>query len=341
MSFFSKINRNLARVVLEGEEVKNWYPLHEDGSQAISHYTLVVERFDDGGLRTRKLSVGELVDLYMAELLSVDADYYSVKRQVYEATLGSDFISQKKSVRDKVDLKAFRAGLIRRLREEGMSLTRDAVNANMDRIRRDDELYQARQRYGTERSNASQHLVKLPCASTLLDYERKYRRVGSIVCFLRQEKTFGDLVATDSTDAEVRAMEHEAFVVKLLTLYEDGAPCLKSGRLVARPSKAYVVEYTQEKVQKRHDREVAEGHPHPIKVRSLRTYERWIDKYLDPFTVMMKRDGWEAAVKEYSADEALEHAKFPGDRVEFDAWQMHVITIATTREKYMRMTAEE
>lgn len=63
--------------------------------------------------------------------------------------------------------------------------------------------------------------------------------------------------------------------------------------------------------------------------------------YLDPWTTVMKREGWAAAVKKFGIYEAVEQVSTPGHLVQVDAWKMHVITLATTREKWMQMTEEE
>lgn len=78
-----------------------------------------------------------------------------------------------------------------------------------------------------------------------------------------------------------------------------------------------------------------------FRIYSQRTYERWIDQHLDPFMVCMQRDGWAEAQKQFGTVEDGVTASEPGEEVQGDAWQFHLVTLDTTREQYNQMTEEE
>ncbi|SEN87393.1 hypothetical protein SAMN05216227_10294 [Pseudorhodobacter antarcticus] len=94
-------------------------------------------------------------------------------------------------------------------------------------------------------------------------------------------------------------------------------------------------------VEEENDRRRSHGFPVLIKVRSARTYERWIDELLDPYTVVLQREGLAAAKAKFDSVEGGMQASEIGGQVIFDAWRVHVVTLDATREQLIRMTAEQ
>lgn len=93
-----------------------------------------------------------------------------------------------------------------------------------------------------------------------------------------------------------------AFVMQILSEYADDK----------QPAKSAIAEKARDIVAQVNESRHAAGFPALIKEKSVRTCERWIDTYLDPFTAVMKRDGLAAARREFKTSEQRALATFPG-----------------------------
>lgn len=56
---------------------------------------------------------------------------------------------------------------------------------------------------------------------------------------------------------------------------------------------------------------------------------------------MAQREGLAAAMKEFGSVDKIPLDLLPGDQVQFDAWQVHVVTLDTTSDQWRRMTEDE
>lgn len=72
-------------------------------------------------------------------------------------------------------------------------------------------------------------------------------------------------------------MRAEDFLFILRILYDYASS--------KQPAKSEIAEKAVEEVARENERRRAAGSPHLIRTLSSRTYERWIDLHLDPFTV--------------------------------------------------------
>lgn len=322
MTYFAGLKAT-DRVTFEGAEVSRINPVKDRGNDIVTHYLLAVQN-PDHGVDIRKFRAGEIPYLLESELLLIERGYYSPAQQMDRAMFGADeMFGATKKRRARIDLIMFLCMRMAHYRELGMILTRDGVQAWRAKLDRDYKSYQARRDYVTETANATQRLKPLPCNDILLEYYRKFRKGG------QKAKVFCPPRAR-SEDLDEQAVEDQNFVLRCLQQYLNPAF-----------SKSEVAADTVSEVEKENERRRAAGCPVLIDVKSVRTYERWIEKYLDPFTVAVKREGLAKAKAKFRSVEQGLTASFPGELVIFDAWQVHVLSLNVSRAAWNRMTPEQ
>lgn len=323
MMFFGNITSS-DLITFEGRTVERIDPIQDKKSKEITHYRLRVVS-DDGNIELRKFRVEEIPHLLENELLIVDRGYHNRQRQMDRVIYGHNELSgATKAQREKVDLMVFRSSMMMRYHTMGMKLTRAGVEEYRPLMEADYRSYQARKNYGTEKANAAQFHKPLPSPDTLLTNFRKFRKAdGNPNAFL--------IPRAEPIDLELQASADFCFSMEYLGRYADAT----------RPSKAEICRGLIDELEKI-NLERTETHDLVlIKVMSQRTYERWIDCYLDPFLTCLQRDGLAAAQKRFGFVEDGRTSTVIGGSVQADAWKFHLVTLDTTREKYNRMTEEE
>lgn len=318
--------RNLTktdRVTFEGREVKQTIYLTDKSTNQVTHYTLVVSD-NDGGATSRKFRAEEIPHLIEREILVIDRGYYSIARQTDRDLYGeneSRVLSKKQ--RERADRIVFLARRMEYYYALGMKLTEEGVWEFSSALEAEYRNYQSMVEYGTAKPNSTQSLKPLPSVSTLLEYYRVFRRSGEDPRVFSRKKSEPEEMA-DQEMIDLR------FVLTHLYEYAESAPV----------SKKEVGENTLKAVKAENERRRAIGYP-LISERSADRYSRWIDLYLDPFVVMAQREGLTKARKKFGSVDKLKQTLLPGEQVQFDAWKVHVVTLDTTREKWLRMTEEE
>jgi putative transposase len=323
MMFFSNITSS-DLITFEGRTVERIDPIQDKKSKEITHYRLRVVS-NDGNIELRKFRVEEIPHLLENEILVIDRGYHNRQRQMDRVIYGHNELSgATKPQREKVDLMVFRSSMMERYHTMGMKLTRAGVEDYRPLMEADYRSYQARKNYGTEKPNAAQLHKPLPSSDTLLTNFRKFRKAdGNPNAFL--------IPRPEPIDLDFQASADFCFTIEHL------------GRdaCATRPSKAGVVRQLIKELEQMNRERKAAHHPVLVKVMSQRTYERWIDAYLDPFLTCLQRDGLAKAQKKFGSVEDGRTATVPGEIVQADAWKFHLVTLDTTREKYNRMTEDQ
>ena len=75
--------------------------------------------------------------------------------------------------------------------------------------------------------------------------------------------------------------------------------------------------------------------------RSSRTYEKWVTDRSNPFIATQFRIGRGKARERFGVKEGGLDITVIDQRVEFDAWQLHVMVVDATREQLIKMSEEE
>jgi transposase InsO family protein len=333
MSYFSTIS-SADRVQFEGHDVLNIRPIQDPENKEVLHYCFSVEH-PDRGAELRKFTPKEIPHLIEAELLVIERGYHSLARQMDRKIHGSqELYGATKKQRKRVDLMLFLAKRMAHYHLLGMPLNRAGVETIWADLEADYKQYQARVEYGTDKANSTQSLKPLPAPSTLLDYYLKYRKGNrNPNVFLRPKSR--------SQASDIEATEDFLFVMNILRDYARGAPDINDAEPTALASKAEIAERAVDTVEMENAERIKNGQSHLILRRCAKTYERWIGKYLDPFTVVLQREGLAAAKEKFGSKEMGRQATVPGENVQFDAWMFHIVTLDTTRARWNEMTAEE
>jgi len=322
VSYFSAITA-ADRITFKGQEVAKITPIKDRATDTVTHYafTMVVE---DKSATIRKFTSDEIPYLLESELLAIDRGYHSLSRQTDRALHGKDeLFGAKKKQRTRVDLIMFLCARMAHHHMSGMPLTPEGVQLKRAVLDREFSDHQARIKYGTEKANATQSLKPLPANTTLLEYYRKIRKAAQNPMVFVPPRA-------QPVDLDHQAAEDFLFILRVLYEYASSK----------QPAKSEIAEKAVEEVAKENQRRRAAGIVHLIPTRSSRTYERWIDLHLDPFTVEVERKGFASAKAKFGSVEGGMRATFPGEMVYFDAWQVHCITLDTTRAQYNAMSEE-
>lgn len=205
----------------------------------------------------------------------------------------------------------------------GMKLTRASVEEHRARLIKEYETYQAGVKYGTERPNGRQKLSRLHSNSVLLREFKQYREAGcNVLALMPSPKKIAEPTEQERADTDL--------IVSFLNDYAT-----------TRLPKCEVAENTRRAIIGINKEREAAGIKELITVKSLKTYVRMIEVYLDPFEVCVRRDGLARAKVKFGTVEGGMTAEFPGEVVVGDSWQFHIVTLACTREAYSKMTDEE
>lgn len=323
MSYFSAIT-SADRITFEGNEVTKIIAIKDRGRDIVTHYQLSVGHPEQGTV-LRKFSVDEIMHLLECELLIVEKGYHSLACQTDRALQGTDeLFGAKKKQRARIDRITFLCRRMAQYCKMGMPLTPEGVEDRRSEMEREFRDYQARMDYGTEKSNSTQSLKPLPANTTLLEYYRKIRK-GQ-----HNPKAF---IPPRSEPIDIDHQEAVDLHFILTILYEYAS--------ATKIAKCDVAQMAVKGVKEENDRRRAHGFPALMKVRSVRTYERWIDERLDPYTVVLQRDGLAAAKAKFGSVVGGMQASTIGGQVIMDAWKVHVVTLDATREQLNRMTPEQ
>jgi putative transposase len=217
----------------------------------------------------------EIPHLIEQERLVIDRGYHSLARQTDRQIYGTREVhGATPKQRARIDRMVFLAQRMAHYHALGMPRTREGVEECRDKLSKDDLLYQARTRYGTDRPNTSQFLNPLPAASTLLRWDKQFRSAAGDPRVFMPSLSRSDLL-------DPQQAEDHCFILQHLYRYQ-WEPTL---------TKQEVAEATADAVRKENARRREAGNPNLIPERSARTYERYIDKYLDPHSVTLHREG--------------------------------------------------
>ncbi|TMV10084.1 DDE-type integrase/transposase/recombinase [Ruegeria sediminis] len=331
MTLFKNLTES-DRVTFEGSDVWKVTPKVDPKTKEITHYVLAVYADSDAQIRT--FCPDEITLLIEAERLVIDRGYYSLKRVEDRRMQGRKelYLAGKKQ-RESIGRKVFLAERMAHYRRLGMTLTREGVGIFTSKIDADYRQFQARVKYGTEKANSSQALHPLPCSDTLLGYLRKYENADCDPNVFNTKRV--------SAQKPVFANDDFNFVMNILRDYARGGPGSEDSRPVGKSSKREIAQRAVKEVAEENARRAKQGPLKLIPVKSVRTYERYIDEYLDPFTVVLQREGLAAATRKFGMSEAGMSVSTVGENVQFDAWCFHVVTLDVTRAEYERMTEEE
>lgn len=211
-----------------------------------------------------------------------------------------------------------------RYRKLGMKRVRGSVDEFRPLLEHEYRTYQSRKRYGTEKPNASQRLYPLPCADTLLSQSRRCRASGGNPnVFL--------VPRAEPIDLDMQASADFCYIMEFLGRYAVDKEI----------SKGQVADDLIDDLTRINEERVKTYNPVLFDIKCRRTYERWIDKYLDPFLVVLQRKGLAPAQKLCGSVEGGRPTDVVGEIVQADAWRFHLVTLDTTREKYNQMTEKE
>lgn len=322
--------RNLTgvdRITFEGREVKKALPIADRATKQITHYMLVVMDAE-GEPQARKFLAQEIPHLIESELLVVDKGYYSAARQTDRSIYGDrEITSQNKKTRARIDRVNFLARRVQHYHSLGMKLTPDGVHDFRQALADEYQIYQSVILYGTSKPNATQSLKILPSNTTLLKYYRDLRH---------PKENDSRVFLPPRSKQEPLKHDHQKALDRILVLrqlYEYA-----SGTCV---SKKEVSEKTVEAVLAENERRRSAGYPAPMKVLSADRYSRYIDLYLDPYVVTAARKGVGRARKDFGSVEKVQECLIPGQKVQFDAWMLHVVSLDTRRDRWLRMTADQ
>lgn len=312
------------RVMFEGRDVPKIVPIRDKATKTVVQYQLVFDVGDEGAV-IRVLNAAEVGHVLDAEILRIDRGYNRLDRQIDRHLYGEN---AHEAAGPKPKARTARLVVLSRMmarhHAQGMVLTREGVEAHRGRMAVDYATWQARIVYGTARPNASQAHHPLPAADTLLEYYRTWRRSrgnpDAFLSFVSRTRTSG-----------LEGKEEVLFVLGILREYASDS----------EPAKQEIASRAREAVIAENGRLLAAGSADLMRVRSVRTYERWIDLYLDPFEVTMQREGRAAALTKFGTSEGGMPACFPGERVEYDAWEIHLISLAVSREAWLAMSERE
>ena len=331
MNFFGNLTE-ADRVLFEGYDVWKVTPKVDPETKKITHYILAV--YTDSEAQIRTFCPDEITSLIEAERLVIDRGYYSLKRVEDRRMHGRKelYLAGKKQ-RESIGRKVFLAERMAHYRRVGMTLTREGVAIFRLKLDADYRQFQARIKYGTEKTNSSQSLHPLPCSDTLLGYLRKYKNADHDPNVFNTKRV--------STQTPTFANDDFNFVMNILRDYARGGPSAEDSRPVGKSSKKEIAERAVKEVAAENARRAKLGPLKLIPVKSVRTYERYIDEYLDPFTVVLQREGLAAAIRKFGMSEAGMSVTTVGENVQFDAWCFHIVTLDVTRSEYERMTEEE
>jgi putative transposase len=323
MSYFSAITA-ADRISFEGNEVTKIIPLKDRCRGIVTHYQLSVSHPEEGSV-LRVFSVDEIMHLLECELLIVEKGYHSLARQTDRILQGTDeLFGAKRKQRARIDRITFLCHRMAHYCKMGMPLTLNGVEVRRSELEREFRDQQARMNFGTEKSNSTQSLKPLPANTMLLEYYRKFRKTqGNPNVFLPPRSKPVDISHQEAIDLH--------FI--LIILYEYAS--------ATKIAKCEIAQKAVKGVEEENSRRRSHGFPVLIKVRSARTYERWIDEFLDPYTVVVQREGLAAAKAKFGSVEGGMHASAIGERLIMDAWKVHVVTLDATREQLNRMTAEQ
>lgn len=323
MMYFGNITRS-DLITFEGRTVSLITPIQDKKSKEITHYRFSIPD-DEGNVALRKFRTEEIPHLIESELLVVDRGHFSPQRQNDRAIYGTqEFWTATKDQRERVDLAVYCDRLMAKYEKQGMKRTRKNVDEFRPLMDAEYKAYQARKLYGTAKPNSAQFLKPLPSADTLLVNSRKLRASGgnaNVFVVPRREPI----------EPDIQAAANFCFVMERLGKYASGQAPKKCH--VIRPMIKEMIKINAERSK----------NPNAVlfEIMSEKTYERWIDQYLDPFITMVQREGLAAAQEEFGTVEEGRTTEIIGRIVETDAWMMHLVTLDTTREKYNQMTPEE
>lgn len=323
MNYFSALS-TADRVCFERNEVTKIIPLQDDDRTTVTHYQLLVQHPGQDAV-FRKFSVDEITHLLECEILVVERGYYSLARQTDRALSGTDeLFGAGKKQRARIDRITFLCRRMAHYYKMGMPLTPEGVSLRRSDLDGDYKKYQAQVDYGTNKSNATQSLKPLPENTTLLEYYRRIRKgQHNPKVFLQPRAEPVDIDHQEAIDLH--------FILVILNEYASAT----------KIAKCDVAQKAVEGVKEENARRRAHGFPVLIKDRSARTYERWIDKFLDPFTVVAQREGIAAAKAKFGSVEGGMKVRNIGEQVVLDAWKLHVVTLDATRDQLNRMTPEK
>lgn len=312
------------RMTFEGREVTNVTPVMDQKTKQPKNYRLSIIN-DDGGVDLRTFCIEEVSHLLDAEVLIIEKGYNSPVRQHERALYGGrELFGATKRQRDNVDLTMQTCMLMDRYRKSGMKLTRSGVQAHRASMDADYAAYQSKKFFGTQKPNASQALRRLPSADTLLRHYRKYRAA---------DKNPNVFLAPRAQQVDHCMQAHADFNYVLDRLREYAH--------ATRPSKAKVISSLIRDLKRFNEEREENRISTRFDIHSQRTYERWIDQYLDPFQVVLQREGLAAAQRKFGTSEGGRCGQIPGELVEIDAWQFHLLTLDCTREEWNRMNEEQ
>ncbi len=322
MSFFSSMTGS-DLITFEGATVTTITPVQDKQSKEVSHYRFSVLN-DAGDIEFRKFRVEEIPYLIENERLVIDRGYHNSLRQNGRALYGKqDLFGATKAQRESVELIVFYCRLMRKYEEMGMKRTREGVKAFKHLLEADYRTFQARKKYGTEKSNASQLLRPLPCEDTLLVNSRKYRQA-------EENPNVFVVPRSEPIDLGLQASADFQYVIEKLSRYiwEPISMTETATDLIAQ-------------LESINAERIRDHNPVLHDIKSVRQYMRDIDKYLDPFLVTLQKKGLAAARKLCGTNEGGLTAEIPGQIVQADAWKFHLVTLDVTRERYNQMTEDE
>lgn len=331
MNFFGNLTQ-ADRVLFEGYEVWNVAPKMDAATREVTHYTLAVCTGDDANVRTFRPE--EIRELIKTERLVIDRGYFSARRVEDRRMYGcKEIYFAGKKRRETIGRKVFLAQRMIQCRRDGMALTRPGVEQYRASLEADYKKFQVRTRYGTEKANASQKFHPLPANDTLLGYLRKFEKSGGDpkVFNIERGRSKKPPVVDDNLN----------FVLNILQQYAQAGPSPYDELPTGKSSKREISQRAVNEVAKENNRRSELGRIDLIPTKSTRTYERYIDLYLDPFTVAVQRDGLAKATRDFGTSEAGLGIEQLGEVVQFDAWQFHIVSLDTTRAEYDRMTEDE
>lgn len=314
------------RVRFEGREVFRIDPVTEAGTDAVTHYRMAVQDPEEG-IDRRLFRVDEIPRLIAEERLVIERGFYSPERRMDRQIHGTrEIYNVPPKQRARIEECVYLAQRMAHYHRLGMLRTRDGVEQYRGKLSNEYLTYQARTRYGTDKHNSSQNLKPLPAASTLLRYDRLFRVAKGDPRVFLPTLSRSDLLTPEQA-------EDHFFILGHLYRYER-----EPGMTKQDVAEATVKAVTEENAARL---AAGRGKGDHIRVYSVRTYERYIDKYLDPFSVTLHRKGEAAAREKFGTTETGLRAEFPGQKVQMDFWNVHILTLPVTRAQWRTMTEEQ
>lgn len=312
--------------VFEGKELAQIVRVETEGAEHRVTFHLISDK-GDGSTSDRAVTEAEFEHLLRSEKLVIRWSGSLTRSAADRNLMGRKVVAAlPRRRREAAFRKAFLADLVQHLNVvKGMPLTEFGISEFIDEIREADQRRQRLMLYGTEHSRPSQALQSLPSLYTLLKYRRQFYAAD-------QDPNCFSANRTRPCDRNDTTSYYEALTLGTM---------LQVIRENPHVSVQEIADITKDSIRLLREEQVAKGVLDPIKVLSVGSYRRRFKENIDVFWYECIHNGIKFAREKFQFNDGGIEVAFPGERVEFDTWNVHISTLDCSREAWLRMTEEE